>query len=104
MKKPQNRSIAPWPLSTMLRRKQQKLGVDVNTVNDMGKTLLILAAHLRDHFIVGPLLEHGADATICDELGRTVQYWSHISVHLVIQTYMHLENRQHTQVGICKRI
>lgn len=48
----------------------------------MGKTLLIQATHLRDYFIVGLLLEHGADATICDELGRTAEDWSHISGHL----------------------
>lgn len=55
----------------MLRRKQQKLGVDVSTVNDMDKTLLILAAHLRDYYLsTGQTLQYVTNLVKLQKIGH----------------------------------
>lgn len=65
--------------STLLENKTH-----INTVNDMGKTPLILAVHLGDYYMVGLLLKRGADITMSDGLGRTAEDWAYISGHLEI--------------------
>ncbi len=48
-----------------------KAGADPNPVNRVGDTPLLLAAGFGRHLVVRALVEHGADITLTNDMGRT---------------------------------